>query len=71
MLDDYEAMLLDQDGGCAICGAPPPDGQSLHIDHDHATGAVRGLLCFTGNAGLGKFGETIDLLSAAVAYLHR
>jgi len=70
-LADYEAMLLAQGGGCAICGAPPPDGQSLHVDHDHDSGAVRGLLCFTCNAGIGMFDHDIDLLSAAVAYLHR
>ena len=70
-LADYDAMLLAQGGGCAICAAPEPDGQSLHVDHDHDTGAVRGLLCFTCNAGIGMFGHDIDLLSAAVAYLRR
>jgi hypothetical protein len=70
-LDDYRAMLEAQGGGCAICAAPEPDGQSLHVDHDHETGAVRGLLCFNCNAGLGKFGERIELLSAAVDYLRR
>ena len=70
-LDDYEAMLVAQGGGCAICGAPEPDGQSLHVDHDHDTGAVRGLLCFTCNAGIGMFDHDIDLLSAAVDYLRR
>jgi len=70
-LDDYRAMLEAQAGGCAICHAPEPEGQSLHVDHDHDTGAVRGLLCFTCNAGIGMFAHDIDLLSAAVAYLHR
>jgi Autographiviridae endonuclease VII len=70
-LDDYQTMLAAQAGGCAICGAPPSEGQSLHVDHDHDTGAVRGLLCFTCNAGIGMFDHDIDLLSAAVAYLHR
>jgi hypothetical protein len=70
-LDDDQTMLLAQDGGCAICGAPPPDEQSLHVDHDHDTGAVRGLLCFTCNAGIGMFDHDIVVLSAAVAYLHR
>ena len=69
--EDYNAMLLAQGGGCAICAAPEPDGQSLHVDHDHATGAVRGLLCFNCNAGLGKFGERVELLDAAASYLRR
>jgi hypothetical protein len=70
-LNDYEAMLVEQGGGCAICHAPEPDGQSLHVDHDHDTGAVRGLLCFTCNAGIGMFDHDIDRLIAAVVYLRR
>jgi Recombination endonuclease VII len=70
-LDDYQAMLAAQGGGCAICSAAPPDGQPLHVDHDHDTGLVRGLLCFTCNAGIGMFDHNIDLLSAAVVYLRR
>ena len=70
-LDDYHVMLEAQRGGCAICAAPEPDGQSLHVDHDHDTGAVRGLLCFTCNAGIGMFDHDIVLLSAAVQYLRR
>jgi hypothetical protein len=38
---------------------------------DRAPGAVSGLLCFTGNAGIGMFAHEIDLLSAAVEYLRR
>jgi len=40
-------MLNKNDGKCWICGAPPPDGRfkRLHVDHDHSTGQVRGLLC--------------------------
>jgi 5-methylcytosine-specific restriction endonuclease McrA len=46
-LEDFEAMLGAQGGGCAICGRVAPEGTSLHVDHDHETGVVRGLLCFT------------------------
>src|SRR5438094_9480440 len=48
-LEQYEEMLAKQGGVCAICGAPPPEGTSLHVDHDHETGEVRGLLCFPCN----------------------
>ena len=70
-LADYDAMLLAQGGGCAICATPQPDGQSLHVDHDHDTGAVRGLLCFNCNAGIGLFGHDVRALDAAAAYLRR
>ncbi|MBV9043118.1 MAG: endonuclease VII domain-containing protein, partial [Acidimicrobiia bacterium] len=49
---DYERILASQDGGCAICGRLP-GSRNLHVDHDHATGAVRGLLCFACNVAIG------------------
>jgi len=41
---DYEALVASQGGGCAICGKPPGE-KRLCVDQDHATGAIRGLLC--------------------------
>ncbi len=67
--DDYERRLQGQGGGCAICGAPPRAGQSLHVDHDHQTGRVRGLLCFNCNAGIGKFIDDPELLHRAGDYV--
>lgn len=49
--EDYARMLAAQGGGCAICGAPPKT-RRLHVDHDHRTGAVRGLLCYRCNRAL-------------------
>jgi hypothetical protein len=43
-LDDFARMMADQGGGCWICFRPPKKA-SLHVDHNHKTGAVRGLLC--------------------------
>lgn len=66
---EYEAMLAQQGGGCAICRRPPDEARSLHVDHDHGSGQVRGLLCFSCNAGPGQFREDPQRLLEAVAYL--
>lgn len=67
----YEAMLLAQGGGCAICGRPPRASYpgTLHVDHCHDTGRVRGLLCQVCNLSLGKFNHDPDLLRRAAEYL--
>ena len=52
-LNEYNEMLKNQNGVCAICGKQSKTGGSkLHVDHNHATGAVRGLLCYNCNASL-------------------
>jgi hypothetical protein len=63
--DDVEAMIEAQGGLCAICGEAPP----AHVDHDHGTGAVRGILCFNCNGGLGQFRDRVDILRNAIEYL--
>ena len=66
-LEDYEAMLAAQDGRCAICRQPPKKNR-LHVDHDHMTGEVRGLLCGPCNRGLSYF-ERANKRAAILAYL--
>jgi hypothetical protein len=69
-LDDFEAMKDRQDCRCAICReAFGPNPRDVHVDHDHATGKVRALLCNLCNAGLGQFREEPTYLAAAIAYL--
>ena len=70
-IDDYERMLAEQNDGCAICGASEPDNGSLHVDHDHDSGVVRGLLCVSCNNALGAFRESHDLFRKASDYLDR
>jgi hypothetical protein len=65
--EDYAALLASQGGVCAICGKPPE--KTLCVDHCHATGKVRGLLCRQCNWGLGCYGEDQAALIAALAYL--
>ena len=63
--DDVDVMFATQDGLCAICRAAP----AVHVDHDHATGAVRALLCFNCNGGLGQFKDDPYLLRMATFYV--
>jgi len=72
----FKALLDAQNGRCAICDAlldpavPRGDG-SVHVDHDHAVGRVRGLLCNRCNPGLGNFRDDPVLLEKAANYLRR
>lgn len=70
-LEQYDAMYEDQGGCCAICGVAEteaPKGR-LHVDHDHATGVVRKLLCHGCNTGLGGLRHDPELLILAAKYL--
>jgi hypothetical protein len=66
--EDYQAMLDSQGGLCAICKVAP-SAKLLSVDHDHTTGAVRGLLCASCNRGLGYLNEEPGRLRAAAEYL--
>jgi hypothetical protein len=68
-LGQYEAMLEAQGGVCAICGRPPRDDISLHVDHDHVSGALRGLLCFLCNNSVGDLAEDPERARALARYL--
>jgi hypothetical protein len=69
--DEVDAMLEKQGGGCAICGALPERLGSLHLDHDHDTGRIRGLLCLSCNQALGHFRDRAELLRRAADYLEQ
>lgn len=65
--NDYDRMVLEQDGRCGICLRETTD---LCVDHDHETGKVRGLLCRNCNAGLGSFKDNVANLLTAIQYLN-
>lgn len=67
--EQYTAMLEAQHGVCAICHQECLTGKSLAVDHDRATGKVRGLLCHCCNQGLGWLNDSPQLLLAAWSYL--
>lgn len=65
----YDALLAGQGGVCAICGRPPDERHPLHVDHCHATGRVRGILCSNCNLALGNAGDDPARLRAMAEYL--
>jgi hypothetical protein len=68
---EYDRMFEEQGGVCAICGEPRPEERTLHVDHDHETGVIRGLLCFRCNNALGDLREEYELFQRAADYLDR
>ena len=68
-IEQYDAMLEAQSGGCFVCSRSPREDISLHVDHDHSTGKVRGILCFRCNNALADFQEDPELLRKAASYL--
>ena len=70
----YDALLRKQGGLCAVCGEPPKKAGRAHwsgklcVDHDHATGRVRGLLCNSCNLAIGYI-QSPETLERAAQYL--
>jgi hypothetical protein len=64
------ALTAHNNGHCQICGGREPGGRGgWHVDHDHKTGRVRGVLCCSCNRALGYFKDSLALLQAAVRYM--
>lgn len=66
---DYSIKMEEQGGVCAICGKAEEKRKSLCVDHNHATGEVRGLLCSQCNLGIGNLKESEEILESALRYL--
>lgn len=64
-VEERDVLVKEHDGKCAICES----AVKLNIDHDHATGKVRGLLCHSCNVSLGHFRDDVQLLEKAITYL--
>ncbi len=79
--EQYMELFVEQDGRCAICKADEPGGKHKNspnksdwnwlVDHNHTTGAVRGLLCERCNRALGLFGDDPAILAVATVYAAR
>lgn len=78
-LDDKRRLYDLQKGCCTVCGVKFTSVRAAHVDHDHASRlprdrraeAVRGLLCYKCNNGLGSFGDKIENLVSAINYLKK
>lgn len=72
-LDFYKEMLEKQNNCCGICGNTFSGARYTErmacVDHDHATGEVRGILCNACNRGLGYFRDNEEYLENAIKYL--
>ena len=66
-LRGYEDILIKQDHRCAICRKGY--NRSLHVDHNHATGSIRGLLCFKCNAAIGYIDDNPEVARTMAIYL--
>jgi hypothetical protein len=70
-LQQIDDIRLSQDNQCAICSQVFIPASVMRVDHDHATGKVRGLLCNRCNVALGIFGDTIQGVERVIEYLKR
>lgn len=71
-LEQFDEMLRSQGYACAICGNGKAGGQgTFHVDHDHETKKVRGLLCNHCNTALGLFKDNLVILRSAMMYLKK
>jgi len=71
-VEEYEALLINQNYKCAICSIEQcPSGRNFAVDHNHTTGKIRGLLCSNCNTSLGRMKDSKQLLQKAIEYLEK
>jgi hypothetical protein len=66
---DRDMLLFAQNGTCAICGKDNWGKNSPHVDHDHVTGKIRGILCARCNVALGMIGDDPKVAQSIITYL--
>lgn len=70
--ESFNKLVEKQGNSCAICGKHQDESiRKLHLDHNHKTGMIRGLLCAQCNVGLGSFSDDVDRMLKAIDYLKR
>jgi hypothetical protein len=68
-VEDFARLANEQKCRCAVCGDKLDFDRFTHVDHDHLTGRVRGLLCHCCNVLLGMADESREILQSAILYL--
>lgn len=69
-LEQYEEFLVKQENCCAICSTHNSSlPKALHVDHDHNTGVIRGLLCGKCNMAIGLLKDDVVLVAKVITYL--
>ncbi len=67
--EEYLQLLDKQGNKCGICRCDYDKNKRFHVDHDHDTGLIRGLLCRKCNLGIGLLGDSLETVKRAVSYL--
>ena len=70
-MEVFEQMISLQNNKCAICNRAFTSRKHTHIDHNHATGKIRQILCNKCNIGIGQFNDDINIMKLAINYLER
>lgn len=69
-LKELSRLKVEQNNSCAICSKVFTD-KKPHLDHNHYTMKIRGLLCNNCNLGLGNFKDSVSNLENAIKYLRK
>lgn len=70
-IEQWKAMLREQDGRCAVCRTSDPGPRGFFVDHDHKAKKVRGLLCHRCNTGIGYLLDNPLVLRLAARYVEK
>jgi len=70
-VEEARQRLAAHNGTCECCGSAKFSGKGWHLDHDHTTGKIRGIICLGCNAGIGHLGDNLAGVLLAVHYLQR
>ena len=65
----FAELLLHQNGCCAVCQSDQWGKRGPHVDHDHVTGEIRGLLCHRCNTAIGLLQEDVAVINSVLKYL--